>query len=73
MHVARHLLTDRHSYEQGEPLGLRPMNNMYSCCTGVFGGIIVGEDFLEYFNYPSPGMQGFVTSVYGGIFQMLSY
>lgn len=31
---------------------------------GVFGGIIVGEDFLEYFNHPSPGMQGFVTSVY---------
>lgn len=31
---------------------------------GVFGGIIVGEDFLEYFNYPSPAMQGFVTSVY---------
>ncbi|KAK5166915.1 uncharacterized protein LTR77_007644 [Saxophila tyrrhenica] len=32
---------------------------------GVFGGIIVGEDFLEYFNQPSPAMQGFVTSVYG--------
>ena len=31
---------------------------------GVFGGIIVGEDFLEYFHDPSPGMQGFVTSVY---------
>ncbi|KAK3070694.1 hypothetical protein LTR53_010006 [Teratosphaeriaceae sp. CCFEE 6253] len=31
---------------------------------GVFGGIIVGEDFLEYFHNPSPGMQGFVTSVY---------
>jgi len=31
---------------------------------GVFGGIIVGEDFLEYFNHPSPAMQGFVTSVY---------
>lgn len=31
---------------------------------GVFGGIIVGEDFLEYFDHPSPGMQGFVTSVY---------
>lgn len=31
---------------------------------GVFGGIIVGEDFIEYFNHPSPGMQGFVTSVY---------
>jgi len=31
---------------------------------GVFGGIIVGEDFLEYFHNPTPGMQGFVTSVY---------
>lgn len=31
---------------------------------GVFGGIIVGDDFLEYFNHPTPGMQGFVTSVY---------
>ncbi|KAI7362340.1 general substrate transporter [Hortaea werneckii] len=31
---------------------------------GVFGGIIVGDDFLEYFHNPSPAMQGFVTSVY---------
>lgn len=31
---------------------------------GVFGGIIVGQDFIEYFNHPSPAMQGFVTSVY---------
>lgn len=31
---------------------------------GVFGGIIVGDDFLEYFNHPTPGMQGFVVSVY---------
>lgn len=31
---------------------------------GVFGGIIVGQDFLEYFHDPSPSMQGFVTSVY---------
>ena len=31
---------------------------------GVFGGIIVGEDFLEYFHHPTPAMQGFVTSVY---------
>jgi MFS family permease len=31
---------------------------------GVFGGIIVGRDFIEYFNHPSPAMQGFVTSVY---------
>lgn len=31
---------------------------------GVFGGIIVGNDFLEYFNDPSPSLQGFVTSVY---------
>jgi hypothetical protein len=42
-------------------------SNTYSYCIGVFGGIIVGEDFLEYFNHPSPGMQGFVTSVYGKI------
>lgn len=44
--------------------------NMYDRCailtfhTGVFGGIIVGQDFIEYFNHPSPAMQGFVTSVY---------
>ncbi|KAH9827786.1 transporter-domain-containing protein [Teratosphaeria destructans] len=31
---------------------------------GVFGGIIVGDDFLEYFDHPSPAAQGFVTSVY---------
>ncbi|KAK5720819.1 hypothetical protein LTR15_006781 [Elasticomyces elasticus] len=31
---------------------------------GVFGGIIIGKDFLEYFNDPSPGLQGFVVSVY---------
>ena len=31
---------------------------------GVFGGIIVGEEFNEYFNHPSPSLTGFVTSVY---------
>lgn len=31
---------------------------------GVFGGIIVGEDFLEYFNHPTPEMQGWVTACY---------
>ncbi|KAK5136777.1 hypothetical protein LTR08_002073 [Meristemomyces frigidus] len=31
---------------------------------GVFGGIILGRDFLEYFDDPSPAMQGFLTSVY---------
>ena len=31
---------------------------------GVFGGIIVGEDFNEYFNHPSPALTGFVTSIY---------
>lgn len=31
---------------------------------GVFGGIILGRDFLEYFNNPSPATQGFVVSVY---------
>ncbi|KAK5124978.1 hypothetical protein LTR85_001168 [Meristemomyces frigidus] len=31
---------------------------------GVFGGIILGRDFLEYFNDPSPATQGFVVSVY---------
>ncbi|KAI0469695.1 general substrate transporter [Xylariaceae sp. FL0804] len=31
---------------------------------GVFGGIIVGQDFLEYFNHPSAEMQGWVTACY---------
>lgn len=31
---------------------------------GVFGGIIVGHEFQEYFNEPSPSMIGFVTSIY---------
>ena len=31
---------------------------------GVFGGIIVGHEFNEYFHEPSPGLTGFVTSVY---------
>ena len=31
---------------------------------GVFGGIIVGHEFQEYFHEPSPTMTGFVTSVY---------
>jgi hypothetical protein len=26
---------------------------------------MVGQDFIEYFNHPSPAMQGFMTSVYG--------
>lgn len=31
---------------------------------GVFGGIIVGHEFNEYFHEPSPSLTGFVTSVY---------
>ena len=31
---------------------------------GVFGGIIVGQEFEEYFDHPSPSLIGFVTSVY---------
>ena len=31
---------------------------------GVFGGIIVGQEFQEYFRHPSPALTGFVTSVY---------
>ena len=31
---------------------------------GVFGGILVGQDFQEYFHHPSPSMTGFVTSIY---------
>lgn len=31
---------------------------------GVFGGIIVGQEFQEYFNHPSPSLTGFVTSIY---------
>lgn len=31
---------------------------------GLFGGILVGDKFLEQFNNPSPGVQGFVTSIY---------
>lgn len=31
---------------------------------GVFGGIIVGQDFLEYFDHPTPEMQGWVTACY---------
>ncbi|KAL9126097.1 MAG: hypothetical protein Q9217_004797 [Psora testacea] len=31
---------------------------------GVFGGIIVGQEFNEYFHDPSPGLTGLVTSIY---------
>lgn len=31
---------------------------------GVFGGIIVGKEFQEYLNNPSPSLTGFVTSIY---------
>ena len=31
---------------------------------GVFGGIIVGHEFQDYFKHPSPSLTGFVTSVY---------
>ena len=31
---------------------------------GVFGGIIVGQEFQDYFHHPSPSLTGFVTSVY---------
>lgn len=40
------------------------VNSQLTSLAGVFGGIIVGQDFIEYFNHPSPAMQGFVTSVY---------
>ena len=31
---------------------------------GVFGGIIVGQEFQDYFHEPSPALTGFVTSIY---------
>ena len=31
---------------------------------GVFGGIIVGQQFQDYFDEPSPALTGFVTSIY---------
>ncbi|KAL9101471.1 MAG: hypothetical protein Q9163_003266 [Psora crenata] len=31
---------------------------------GVFGGIIVGQQFIKYFHDPSPSLTGFVTSIY---------
>ena len=31
---------------------------------GVFGGIIVGQEFQKYFHEPSPALTGFVTSIY---------
>lgn len=31
---------------------------------GVFGGIVIGHEFQEYFHEPSPSMTGFVTSIY---------
>lgn len=31
---------------------------------GVFGGMILGQEFQEYFHNPSPSMTGLVTSVY---------
>ena len=31
---------------------------------GVFGGIIVGHEFQDYFHHPSPSLTGFVTSIY---------
>ena len=31
---------------------------------GVFGGILVGSAFQDSFSHPSPGMTGFVTSIY---------
>lgn len=31
---------------------------------GVFGGIIVADEFQEFFNHPTPGVEGFVVSVY---------
>lgn len=51
-------------YEQGERPTLPNISHAKLIPSGVFGGIIVGQDFIEYFNHPSPAMQGFVTSVY---------
>jgi len=51
-------------YEQGERPTFPNISHAKLIPPGVFGGIIVGQDFIEYFNHPSPAMQGFVTSVY---------
>lgn len=52
-------------YEQGNlTVTTQPTETKSDQIPGVFGGIIVGQDFIEYFNHPSPAMQGFVTSVY---------
>lgn len=52
-------------YEQGNlTVTTQPTETKSDRIQGVFGGIIVGQDFIEYFNHPSPAMQGFVTSVY---------
>lgn len=52
-------------YEQGKDSIVVCCRLKLSICKGVFGGIMVGQDFIEYFNHPSPAMQGFMTSVYG--------
>lgn len=51
-------------YEQGKKQRIFWHKPKLTLQKGVFGGIIVGQDFIEYFNHPSPAMQGFVTSVY---------
>jgi MFS family permease len=51
-------------YEQGKNTCCVIRKAKLTPSKGVFGGIIVGQDFIEYFNHPSPAMQGFMTSVY---------
>lgn len=35
-----------------------------NCCQGVFGNVLVGENFLETMSFPSTKIQGTLTSVY---------
>lgn len=60
---ASHGLTG-HRLHLAIPIAAGTVMCLFGYEQGVFGGIMVGADFLDYFHSPSPSLLGFVTSVY---------
>jgi MFS family permease len=46
------------------PCGCLTFSSFYGYDQGVFGNVIISENFLHTFGYPSANMQGVMTSIY---------
>jgi hypothetical protein len=53
-----------YGYDQGQVHAFRRVQCINGWCTGVFGNVIINQNFLETFGHPSADMQGTMTSIY---------